>query len=379
MVNRVTVIGGSAAGFMTAGILARAGADVDLYERSRRPGRTSRTLIVTERARSLIGPALEPAVLNEIRRFELFADGRVATIELDRPDLIVERAKVIDGLAAGATKAGARVHHGHRFIGLSTGRNGSLTVGIADGDSTSTVETPVVVGADGANSRVARSAGWPEQPTVPLVQAIVEMPEDIAVDTSRVWFRPMDTPYFYWLIPESPTTAALGVIGENGPETRRRLDRFLDEKGFKALSYQGARIPAYERWIDVEGQVGRGKVYLVGDAAGQVKVSTVGGLVTGLRGAAAVAESILNGNGHKHLTSLKRELDLHLVIRRAMHRFTQDDYCYVLDQLNYSARRSLGANDRDDASRILWSLCLRRPQLLLKGIRGLITRGPVAS
>jgi flavin-dependent dehydrogenase len=319
-----------------------------------------------------VGDEIEPAVMNEINRFELFADGRVASIDLARPDLIVERAKVIDILAAKALDAGARVSYGTRFLGISEG-SGGIEVSLTSDKESRTVTAPIVVGADGTNSKVARAAGWPEQPTVPLVQAIVKMPSDLASDTTRVWFRPQDTPYFYWLVPESPSRAALGVIGEDGAATRRRLDRFLDEHDLKAISYQGAKIPAYQRWIPVHERLGSGDVYLVGDAAGQVKVSTVGGLVTGLRGASAVAGSILNGNGARELSSLRRELNIHLLIRRAMHRFTQDDYCYILDRLNDPARRSLGANDRDDASKILWSLCLSRPQLLLKGIRSLIT------
>ena len=44
--------------------------------------------------------------------------------------------------------------------------------------------------------------------------------------------------------------------------------------------FQGARIPVYKKWVPVRRQVGNGSVYVVGDAAGQVKVTTVGGIVT---------------------------------------------------------------------------------------------------
>ena len=93
----------------------------------------------------------------------------------------------------------------------------------------------MVVGADGALSRVAQSAGWPRQPTVPLVQAIVRVPADMSVNTVRVWFVPDDTPYFYWLIPESSERAVLGLIGEDGQETRRCLERFMEKRGFTPL------------------------------------------------------------------------------------------------------------------------------------------------
>ena len=100
-------------------------------------------------------------------------------------------------------------------------------------------------------------------------------------DTVRVWFIPDDTPYFYWLIPESADRGALGLIGVDGQETRRCLERFMEKRHFTPLSFQGARIPVYNGWVPVERKLGAGSVYLVGDAAGQVKVSTVGGVVTG--------------------------------------------------------------------------------------------------
>ena len=178
------------------------------------------------------------------------------------------------------------------------------------------LESSTVVGADGAASKVAEAAGWPRQKTVPLVQAIVKLPSDYPPATVRVWFVPDDTPYFYWLIPDAEGRGALGLIGEDGAQTRRVLENFLEKKHFDPLSFQGARIPVYTGWVPVDRTVGGGKVYLVGDAAGQVKVTTVGGIVTGVRGAEGVAEAILNGGRSRKLSSLRRELNLHLLIRK---------------------------------------------------------------
>ncbi|MGH2808627.1 MAG: FAD-dependent monooxygenase [Actinomycetota bacterium] len=367
----VAVVGGSAAGLFTAQLLAEGGRDVTVLERATELTPAARTLIVTDRMRELLAGAGESSIVNEIHRFELYADGRIATVELQRPDLIIERAELIRELAKTAQDAGARLELGARITSLSS--NGSaleLTVDRGE-EAPDVVAVPTVIGADGAQSRVARAAGWPRLPTVPLVQAIVDLPSDLEPGTSRVWFRPQDTPYFYWLIPESERRGALGVIGVDGAATRQRLDAFLYEKGLVPLEYQAAHIPAYERWVRVRRRLGAGEVYLVGDAAGQVKVSTVGGIVTGFRGAAAAAERIL-GKPTRHLKTLRRELNLHLYIRRAMHRFTQDDYVFVIDKLNEAAIRSLASHDRDDASRILLSLLRSRPQLLLYGIRSLL-------
>ena len=371
----VAVVGGSAAGLFTSTLLARRGVPVRVFERVETLEPAERTLIVTHRMRTILGRAAESSVLNEIRRFELFTDGRAATIALQDPDLIIERRRLIQGLAEEAQKAGAQIELGHRFHALHRNGNG-IAVEIercADG-SREEVRTETVVGGDGAASRVARAAGWAPLDTVPLVQAIVPLPKDMAADTVRVWFVPQDTPYFYWLIPESPTRGALGVIGESGPETRRRLEQFLEKRKLDALEFQGARIPVYKRWIPVRRRLGRGSVYLVGDAAAQVKVSTIGGIVTGFRGALGVAQAILNGRASRELRALRRELDFHLLLRRSLHHFEQSDYSHLVDLLNDPAKKSLGECSRDDAWKLMWRVCRQQPRLVLLGLRGLLMR-----
>lgn len=372
----VTVVGGSAAGLFTASLLARRGVPVRVFERIETLEPAARTLIVTHRMRSLLGDAAERSIVNEIRRFELFTDGRSANVTLKHPDLIIERRSLIQGLAEEAQQAGASVALGHRFHALHpNGRGLILELEHCASGRREEVHSDTIVGGDGASSRVARAAGWSPLETVPLVQAIVSLPKDMPPDTARVWFVPQDTPYFYWLIPESPTRGALGLIGENGPDTRRHLERFLEKRKLDPIEFQGARIPVYKGWVPVRRQVGNGSVYVVGDAAGQVKVTTVGGIVTGFRGALGVAEAILYGGASAELRSLRRELNLHLLLRRSLHDFQQADYSRLVDLLNAPAIQSLGDYSRDEAWKILWRICLKQPRLLLLGLRGLLTRG----
>jgi flavin-dependent dehydrogenase len=369
----VCVVGGSAAGLFTASLLARQGVPVRVFERIETLDPAERTLIVTSHMRTLLGRAAEGCILNEIRRFELFTDGRAATIPLKNSDLIIERRALIQGLAEEARQAGASVELGRRFHTLQPNARGLiLEVERCTDGRREEIHADTVVGGDGVLSPVGRAAGWAPLDTVPLVQAIVPLPKDMPPDTARVWFVPQDTPYFYWLIPESPTRGALGIIGETGAETKVHLERFLEKKKFDPIEFQGARIPVYTRWVPVRRQVGRGSVYLVGDAAGQVKVTTVGGIVTGLRGALGVAQAILNGGASRELTALRRELDLHLLLRRSMHDFQQADYSRLVDLLNDPAKHSLAEYSRDEAWKILWRVCLRQPKLLLLGLRGLL-------
>ena len=372
----IAVVGGSAAGLFTAYLLGRARVPVRVFEQSSSIDPAARTLIVTRRMNDILGEVGSPSIVNEIRKFELFTDGRAATITLDQPDLIIERSALIHSLAKHAQEAGAQIALGRNFRSLKA-EKAKITLDLehsAD-NSAEQFSARTVVAADGAASRVAHAAGWPKSKTVPLVQAIVPLPKDMSPDTVRVWFVPADTPYFYWLIPESAERGALGLIGEVGSEARKHLEAFLAKRNLEPLAFQGARIPVYTRWVPVRKKLVGGEVFLVGDAADQVKVSTVGGIVTGLRGAAGVAEAILGGGASRELRELRRELDMHLLIRRAMHHFTQGDYSRLVDSLNAPAKRSLSQYSRDEALKVLWRVCVSQPRLILMGLRGILTNG----
>jgi flavin-dependent dehydrogenase len=370
----VAIVGGSAAGLFAAYLLARAGREVQVFEGQERPDAVRRTLIVTDRMREILGGHGEKAIVNEIRHFELFTDGRVAKIALRHPDLVVERSTLISELARVAQAAGAQVRCGQKLLSLEQQRQGlTMVMERSPGGRTEKSQFRTIVGADGVASRVAHAAGWPKLQTVPLVQAIVDLPKGMTPDTARVWFIPEDTPYFYWLIPHSPKQGAVGLIAEDGAQARAVLERFLDKRSLKPLEYQGARIPVYTGWTPVRRQLTGGDVYLVGDAAGHVKVTTVGGIVTGFRGVVGVAEAILNGGTSHKLQALRRELNTHLLIRKLIHGFTQTHYSHLVDLLNTRARRDLEAHTRDEPGRVLWRLCLHQPRFLLMGLRALLS------
>jgi digeranylgeranylglycerophospholipid reductase len=369
--EEIVVVGGSAAGLYTAGALARGGRKVRVLESKPDFEPASRTLIVTDHFRNQLGASANASVLNEIRRFELFTDGRSAQIALSKPDLIIERARLIPALAQEAQQAGANVSFDAKFLRVSPNSRG-LHLEVETCGRREELHAASVVGADGAASRVARTAGWPPIETVPLLQAIIKLPKDCPQDTTRVWFVPDDTPYFYWLIPESAERAALGVIGVDGRDIAKCMERFLEKKGMEPLEWQGARIPEYRKWVPVKRRVGNGDVYLVGDAAAQVKVTTVGGIVTGFRGALGVAQSILRKGFSRELIALRRELDTHWLIRRTMHHFQQKDYSQLVDLLNLSTRDTLSEINRDESTRLLWNVLRRQPRLALLGLRGLL-------
>jgi flavin-dependent dehydrogenase len=128
---------------------------------------------------------------------------------------------------------------------------------------------------------------------------------------------------------------------------------------------QAARILAYTHstrpWLRFAGA----DIYLVGDAASQVKVTTVGGLVTGLRGAKAAAGAILRRCDYlKELRPLRRELSLHLLIRSVLNGFQRADYDRLLSLLNEKTIALLGRHSRDHAATMLCQILLAQPRFI---------------
>lgn len=367
MTDEVLVIGASGPGLLVAAEVARAGLPVGVYEQAERLAPQARTLIVTPALTQALGFVPESAILHRVGSFELRSNGTLARVELETPDLIIERAELIRLLAARAERAGARLHYGWRFCGFEVEHGRTVAVLVERGSSR-VLRRPAraVIGADGAASAVARAAGRRSPPRVTNLQARVALPPGVAPETSCVWFAPEETRYFFWLIPESAETAVVGLAHDHPAETRPALDRFLRARGWEPLAYEAARVPLYAPGWREGFRVGDAEVHLVGDAAAQVKPTTVGGTVTGLWGARAAAAAIRGSRSHRHQRArLHRELAAHWLLRWMLNRFREDDYSALLRSLNGRVRALLRARSRDAIAGGFWSLVAREPRLVL--------------
>jgi len=372
--QNVAIIGASAAGLYAAYLLAKKGVPVHVYEESETLGPPARTLIVTSQIVPVLGFTPSEAIINRIERIELFSPQATAQVSLAQPDLIIEREKLIRLLAERARQAGAEIVLGQRFLGLQ-GDGAGLTLQLQDRQAARLREVRAgkLLGADGVTSRVAEASQGDSHPAVSIVQARVVLPPGAEAHTVQVWFDRAYTRFFGWLIPESPGCAVVGLIAENQAEASERLRRFLATHRLEATGYQAAQVSTHRFNAQPWARIGEADVLLVGDAAGQVKMTTVGGVVTGLRGARAAANALLQpGEYASELRGLKRELDLHLVLRRVLDRFTNADYDALLRLLNRQARGILQARTRDEMALTFWRLVLAQPQWLVLAARALV-------
>jgi flavin-dependent dehydrogenase len=372
---KIIIIGASVSGLYAASLLSKTGADVEVYERSGALDFASRTYIVTDKINEVLGFVPKEAILNEVKYVELFSRSRSATIELARPDLIIERQKLLLLLKRMAEEAGAKIFLGRRFQSFASSGEG-VNVVYRDSSACANKETKadVLIGADGVFSGVAKSASYNGHFQTALLQARVRIDKnDINRDTYRVWFDPSRTKYFYWLIPESDEIAAVGLIADDARQAGGALKSFLREQGMEPIEYQSSTVPMHKfQYFARTNEISR-NVFLVGDAAAQVKVTTVGGVVTGLRGARAVTDAILNGKkSGEEASKLKRELDLHLLVRRLLDGFDDLDYDTLIDSMGGVLNEIVSKETRDDLSRMYLDIATSQPKLLLLGARAFL-------
>ena len=207
-------------------------------------------------------------------------------------------------------------------------------------------------------------------PTAPIVQAEIELPADWDPALTQVWFDPRETRYFYWLIPESRERGVVGLVGDRPETTRRLLDSFLARHGFRPLAYQAAQVAMHHPRLRPWGRLGSTPVLLIGDAAGQVKVTTVGGTVTGLWGAQAAARAVLRGTSYRReLLPLTRELNLHWLIRQLLERLDGAGYNSLLNAVSPKTQSLLARYSRDQMAQVFWQLPFLEPRLLVLGLR----------
>ena len=369
------VIGASSAGLHTAEILAKHGKQVALYDQAESFFPALRTYIITMGLKRVIPDLVPELIRHEIKVLQVQAGKESADIQLSSPDLIVERSQLLSILLNRAKIAGVHINFQSKFHSLATGRNGTEIKIISNAEE-QLIRADYLIGADGISSSVGIAAGLPSPQSVPLLQAEINLPPDWDPDVTKIWFEVKDTPYFYWLIPDAADKGVVGLIAEPGADIRKLLRSFLEEKNIQPLDYQSGQAALYSPDLSLFKQVGDLKILLVGDAAGQVKVTTVGGTVTGLSGGHAAAESILEDMPYqKTQLAIGKELNLHYFIRQLLNKMEQEDYVNLVGSLTPTVQSFLGKYDRDSMRRHFWKLPFIQSRLIPLGLKLLVSSG----
>ncbi len=353
----VVVVGGGPAGALTAAAAAERGAKVLLLERSpRAPARC--TGLIGPRAVDLLRVP-ESLILREIRGVRVHSPGG-RTLELSSPEVkgyVIDRAGLERLLLLRAQEAGVQVWAGAAATGLA-GTVLRTTRGEAG--------FAALVGADGPVSSVARWAGLPRpQELLVGLQAIVRA--EAEGELVQVFLgREVAPGFFAWAVPAREGELRVGLATGSGREAGRLLAKLLKTRfpGAEVRGQVGGLIP-----IGPPRRTVAGSALLVGDAAGQVKPTSGGGLYFLALCAEIAGEAAARGPGilpeyeSRWRGAIGEELSFGLKARRILSRLTDQEIDRALLALSDPKVLELLAQaDIDHPSRLV-SAVLARPAL----------------
>jgi len=292
------IAGGSFAGLACARTAALRGLNVAVIDAKPEPGARVRTtgILVKEATDDCDLPA---SLMRKVPGVRLYApDGR--SLDLHAPGYFFQAtntAELLRWLAAEAQRAGAKLLYGVKFTDASANADG---VRLPEFD----LHARYLIGADGARSRVAKAFALGRS-TRFLVGAEIEC-ESVDAIESRFLHCFADSEiapgYIGWAVP-GHGVLQIGIASKMGrkPDLAKLLQRIAQISGSKPLKIVERRSGLIPTGGPV-GRLGRGRVLLIGDAAGLVSPVTGGGIHTaihyGRRAAQLVSDYLLDRGTH---------------------------------------------------------------------------------
>ena len=377
----VLIVGAGPAGNNAALELAGRGFSVSVIDRRQVIGDKLCTGIVG--AECLRQFPADPSIIYRSGRSATVYSPSGETLRVERAEAqayIVNRVAYVASFAEKAKKAGAEYLLGHEVRSLTV-EAGSVTALIANGTGPHPVTAKAAIIAGGFGSRLTRMAGLGQVGDY-LIGAQVEV-EAAGLSEVEVYLgRTVAPGSFAWLVPTKEGRALLGLIA------RRKTGQLL-ETLIARLTQDGkigtVTSPA-KRWgipIRPLKQAYRDRLLVIGDAAGQVKPATGGGIYYGLQTSALAAETLATALSGGNLSAnalapyerawralLGEELDTAYGARRIFEMLgdRQIDYLVRMMSSNGLASRIF---DRPDSS-FDWHGGIARQVLRLPGVQGTI-------
>src|SRR3989338_10011595 len=363
------IIGAGPAGNYLGYLLAKNNIQTTIYEEHSEIGRPIQcTGILTPSITELMKLDNE-FVVNKMNYAELFSENQHVRIRIQ--DIIVDRTKFDLHIARMAEQAGAVIKTSHKFIGIKDGR-----LQFRKEDSfIETIQTKhdFLIGADGPNSTIAKLIN----PTAKIKYYIgkqVLVKNKFEKDTFQVYLGNNIAPKFFcWCVPENESYSRIGVAALEQPckyfdALLQRIKQKMNIEQKDIISYQGGLIPVYDPKFKVSmyDKINNIQLAVIGDAALQIKATTGGGIIPGMRAAIPLTEHILKGKSYESgLKQLNKELKLHLLLRNTLNKFTDKDYDNLLELLkNPSLKEELHKTDRDSSTKLIIKLLIKEPRLL---------------
>lgn len=297
----VIVIGAGPSGLKTAELIAKKNYNVLVLEEHEKIGEPLKCAgLVSWRLLEILPDLPKKIILNTVNKAKFFSpSGNFFTLKSGKPVYVIDRRKLDNYLAERATKSGAKIKTSTRFENFKY-KNKIIEIKTNKGS----FRSRLLIGADGANSKVAQLAGI-KQPNNLLVG--IQTTADGKFDSKSVelWFGSSVAPgFFAWTIPLNKNEARVGLATRT--DSRYYFEKFLERRIGRKKEPDAAGTIRFGLMDTVTDGI-----LLVGDAASMVKPFSGGGLIYGLIGAEYCANACLKALEKNRFDSefLKQEYD----------------------------------------------------------------------
>ncbi len=347
----VAIIGGNSAGSFAAYKLAKSH-DVSVYEKDTHFKKVCSGILTA----SLfdIVPVKKEVIINSFSDVIIHAPNK-KKIELHfkKKDIVVDKEAFNQSLSEMAIDAGAHffMHHNFKYL-----QGKKIVIQDTQSKKQKEFSQDYIIGADGAQSLVAKSAGLLSHRTWKLaIKAVIKKKHNNAVQ-----FYPF-IEEIAWSSPHDSDHIEVGVVAPVD-KANAIFETFVKRFGFGTIQKEAALVPLF----DSAPKRQKENIFLIGDAAGQVKATTYGGIMQGLKAANACSKAI-NENGsyeREWRKAIGLDLYLHLQMRKALNKFTDSDWNRLVGYFqNERLIHVLESFSRDYPSKFIASLLMHEPRL----------------
>ncbi len=362
----VAIVGGGPVGLFIAASLSKMGYSVTVFEEHSDIGNPSHCSgLFSEHILEIVGEKERRGILKATRRAEIMApDGSLLRIKSSSSRVyVVNRVEFDRSLARDAINNGAEIHLkervkavSRRFIKTSWGE----------------YRSKIIVGTDGINSVVRREILVSPPKIIGAAQVVANYnygEEDLV----RIYVGNEVAPgFFAWVIPLGSDMAKIGLASYGN--SWLFLKKLLRQLKAHPLSISAGGIPV----STVSRTYGEGML-IVGDAAGQVKATSGGGVYPSLKSAQCAVKTIERAleSGDYSRTAMKKyedcwrreigkELSNAQYIHRQYRKIKDVDFNNIVRELNRPDMLKIinEYGDIDYPSKVVWKLLKKNPRLI---------------
>ncbi|NMC58505.1 MAG: NAD(P)/FAD-dependent oxidoreductase [Candidatus Methanofastidiosa archaeon] len=314
----ITVIGAGPSGLLASQYLTRAGYNVNIIEEHKNIGRpiACSGLIGSDYFKHFKEFNVSDSIKNRIDGARVYFGKDSFDLKRKGVSYVVDRElfdkSLSNGLEVSLAEKYISFYRKEKYISIKTDKR--------------MIKSDLLIGADGPASKV-RNQGFNfklkhYKGYQVRVKADLDLDNFVEVHIQR--------PFFTWIIPETEGIFRIGTVSENPKET---LSNFLKEKQIKEvpLEVQAGIIPIGS------GEIYRDRVFLLGDAACQVKPLSGGGVYYGALAAECLANSIVSDNYYNYCKEcnqlIGKEISKGLLFRKIYENLSEDEIKSVFDYI----------------------------------------------